>query len=418
MRTDNSALKFLKTYRMDKNAIGRWIQKLEGFKFKVIHRERRFNQHADALTKITQYMELKETMRATDKQNVGVKFMNKDEWDKISVYTNIDTSGKPFRKNKGTQMTIVNNEVEHSKVANINEIEVASTHVQFDEEERDDMLSKIFSEDHDAEQDDTKHEPLHGENFSTSQFVDENSQKHTPLLSEKFSTSLLADEKLSERTPLHEEREPKQTPVLDENSPTRIDVEQFEQKHQATPDENFHANVVAQQVSSKQNTPPELETLNQPGGPHVESLENSDVEDETQEQMDELRFDAEHSELEEQIEDENAWKDLDEQIAAISEEEPFKYFKAPEPPRFYQDPFYDFYNVVQNCSNLIHHANPRFETIHEETRGLTFPHVIAEYETINAIEDDPGIVTDAQPLVLPRRSSKQSLTPKVHHISV
>lgn len=55
LRTDNAALKFLKTYSMDLNMIGRWIQYLSQFKFTIEHRKRNFNQNADGISKATQF---------------------------------------------------------------------------------------------------------------------------------------------------------------------------------------------------------------------------------------------------------------------------------------------------------------------------------------------------------------------------
>ena len=304
LRTDNSALKFLKTYRMDKNAIGRWIQKLEQFKFKVIHRMRHYNQHADALTKITQYMDLKEIMQCGEDQHIGVKFLSQEDWDKISVYTNIDTNGKTCKRTKGTQMSVANEPVNNNsncncacasnnpnciKVSGSNslncihqtgrntsncyaEIEVASTHVLYGDEERDELLDEIPN-----------------------------------------------------------------------NNEIAIQVEE------------------------------------------------------------------EHCEKHENMDDDQAWNELDEEIKIIQQSDFDKRGPKVAFP-FYQDPFYPFYDVLQNCSIMMIHANPHIKLNRDQKRGLFVPHVVIE-NGIYAMDEElyHGIEIDTHPFVVPHaRENKLS----------
>ncbi len=106
LRTDNSAIKFLKTYRMDLDMLGRWIQMLNGFHMRIEHRLRNKNQNADALTKAGQYQRLVEERDGTEDCPERFEFCTKEYYDSVSVYSNIDKQGR-FHREKLTNQSKV-----------------------------------------------------------------------------------------------------------------------------------------------------------------------------------------------------------------------------------------------------------------------------------------------------------------------
>ena len=106
--------------------IGRWIGALEKYRFLVAHRKREKNQNADALTKTTQYLEEKEREEIFE-ERPPVKFMNKKQYDALSVYSNIGLDGKVQRSSKRVQTE------EHEKQDEVNNIENMSMTVMFDD---------------------------------------------------------------------------------------------------------------------------------------------------------------------------------------------------------------------------------------------------------------------------------------------
>ncbi len=63
LRTDNSALSWLKKYSMTTGIAARWIQRLDQFNFVVEHRKRERHQNADGLTKKTEFYERQEEQK-------------------------------------------------------------------------------------------------------------------------------------------------------------------------------------------------------------------------------------------------------------------------------------------------------------------------------------------------------------------
>ena len=71
LRTDNSALSWLKKQTMTNNMAARWIQKLDQCSLVIEHRRREKHQNADGLTKKTEYYEEKDKQAEGAPQHIS-----------------------------------------------------------------------------------------------------------------------------------------------------------------------------------------------------------------------------------------------------------------------------------------------------------------------------------------------------------
>ena len=97
LRVDNRALRWLKTYSMNKSYIRRWIVSLDGYNMIIEHRTRDKHQNADSLTKKTDFYERQE-QREGDRPEIkdGFSFMDKETYDSLPLTRWLDKSGKPI----------------------------------------------------------------------------------------------------------------------------------------------------------------------------------------------------------------------------------------------------------------------------------------------------------------------------------
>ena len=95
-RVDNIALRWLKTYSMNKGMIGRWITALDRFKKKIVHRTREKHFNADGLSKKTEFYEQREERRANEpKMKPGFSFLSKEEYEILEPTPWLDANGRP-----------------------------------------------------------------------------------------------------------------------------------------------------------------------------------------------------------------------------------------------------------------------------------------------------------------------------------
>ena len=97
LRVDNRALSWLKTYSMDQSYICRWIVRLDGYHMIIEHRMRDKHQHADSLSKKTEFYERlkhKQAHQAEDKE--GFSFLNKETYEALPLKRWLDKTGHPI----------------------------------------------------------------------------------------------------------------------------------------------------------------------------------------------------------------------------------------------------------------------------------------------------------------------------------
>ena len=101
------ALSWLRTYSTSTTTVAKWITRLENFYFDIQHIRREKNAAADALTKKTEYLELKENH---DKpQMMSFAFLDQHVFDSLPDASHLDARGKVIQKTEdehGPLMTI------------------------------------------------------------------------------------------------------------------------------------------------------------------------------------------------------------------------------------------------------------------------------------------------------------------------
>ena len=97
LRLDNRALARLKIYSMDQSYIGRWIVRLDGYHMIIEHRTRDKHQHADILSKKTEFYERLEEKQANQAEvKDGFSFLDKETYDKVPLTRWLDKSRHPI----------------------------------------------------------------------------------------------------------------------------------------------------------------------------------------------------------------------------------------------------------------------------------------------------------------------------------
>ncbi len=91
LRCDNKALSWLKTYAIQDNPMAaRWIARLEGFNFDLIHRLRGKHYNADALTKRTNDFEKRDEDRKNPPTDIKFSFLSQEDMSKIPELEEVD----------------------------------------------------------------------------------------------------------------------------------------------------------------------------------------------------------------------------------------------------------------------------------------------------------------------------------------
>ena len=85
LRCDNIALSWLKTYRNGEGMVARWIQRLDQFNFKIVHRLRDKHTNADGLSKMTQFYRHREERPAPERK--GFTWMTQEQFDELPILT-------------------------------------------------------------------------------------------------------------------------------------------------------------------------------------------------------------------------------------------------------------------------------------------------------------------------------------------
>jgi hypothetical protein len=86
LRCDNKAMQWLKTYSNSSPMVARWIQRLDGFHYTFVHRERGKHFNADALTKtVRHYKRIAQGQAMKGDFLPGVDFMTQEQWDGIGL---------------------------------------------------------------------------------------------------------------------------------------------------------------------------------------------------------------------------------------------------------------------------------------------------------------------------------------------
>ena len=96
LRVDNRALSWLKTYSMDQNYIGRWIERLDGYHMIIEHRMHYKHQNSDSLSKKTELYERLEQKQANQAEiKEGFSFLDKETYEALPLTRWLDKSGHP-----------------------------------------------------------------------------------------------------------------------------------------------------------------------------------------------------------------------------------------------------------------------------------------------------------------------------------
>ena len=84
IRCDNMAFSWLKSYSTKSEHVNRWIARLDGFDFKIEHRDRNKHTNADGLSKKTEYYRRREN-HVCPLHMGGFKFLSQEQFDELPL---------------------------------------------------------------------------------------------------------------------------------------------------------------------------------------------------------------------------------------------------------------------------------------------------------------------------------------------